>query len=142
MKIRRFVVLSLGILLGLVLVLYFVWPRNHLEIQLRDTKYSPDGQLIAVVQIEVRTAGWNVNDALYAVRLKKAGRLNDEGDLVMNVPVNYPDPEPSINWSSNNKLSIGLTEKENYQYFVNSVDGIVIVLDRNNPAESTASAKP
>ena len=142
MKSRKLIFLSLGLLVGVVLVLYFVWPRNHLETQLRDTKYSPDGQLIAVVQLEVRSAGWGVNDAVYAVRLKKAGRKNDEGDLVMNVPVNYPDPEPAIKWRSNNTLSIALTNGRNYQYFDNSVDGVVVVLERNNQAESTAGSKP
>ena len=142
MKRLKFIFLSLGLLVGVVLVLHFVWPRNHLEIQLRDTKYSPDGQLIAVVQLEVRSAGWGVNDAVYAVRLKKAGRKNDEGDLVMNAPVNYPDPEPSIKWRSNNTLSIALAKGRNYQYFDNSVDGVVVVLERNNQAESTAGSKP
>jgi hypothetical protein len=131
MKINKFIFLPLGLLLGLGMVLYFIWPRNHVEIQLRDTKSSPDGQWVAVVQLEVRNAGWVVNDAVYAVRLKKAGQKNVEGDLVMNVPVSHPAPEPSISWRDNTLL-IGLAKEQNYQYFVNSVDGIAVVLQRDN----------
>jgi len=102
-------------------------------------KSSPDGQWVAVVQLEVSGAGW-VNDAVYAVRLKKAGQKNVEGDVVMNVPVNYPDPEPSISWR-NSTLLITLAKEQNYQYFVNSVDGVAVVLQRNNQIESTAAGE-
>ena len=63
---------------------------------MREAKKSPDGKWTAAVQMEVYNSGWVVNDAVYAVGLKGAAQKEKEGDLVMNVPVNYPDPEPKI----------------------------------------------
>jgi hypothetical protein len=55
MKKRNKVILASLALLGLAvaLAIYFVWPRNHLEVQVRETKKSPDGKWTAVVQMEV-----------------------------------------------------------------------------------------
>jgi hypothetical protein len=141
MKTRIFVFLLLGLLVGLGLLLYFIWPRTHVEIQPRDTKRSPDGQWVAVVQLEAYDGGWAVTDAVYAVRLKKAGQENLKGDLVMTVPVNYPVPEPSIRWRDSTLL-IALSKEQNYQYFVNSVNGVDVVLQRNEKIVSPAGSKP
>jgi hypothetical protein len=127
MKKRNKVILwSLGVL-GLVvaLAIYFVWPRNHLEVQVKETRKSPDGKWDAVVQMEVYNSVWVVNDAVYAVRLKGPAQRDRLGDLVMNVPVNYPDPEPSIDWSSG-KLVVTLADHEKYQYLANPVSGVPI----------------
>jgi hypothetical protein len=127
MKKRNKVILGSLAALGLVvaLAIYFVWPRNHLEVQVRDTKKSPDGKWDAVVQMEVYNSAWVVNDAVYAVRLKGPAQKDRLGDLVMNVPVNYPDPEPSIDWSSG-KLVVTLADHEKYQYLANPVNGVPI----------------
>ena len=127
MKKRNKVILGSVAALGLVvaLAIYFLWPRNHLEVQIRDTKKSPDGKWNAVVQMEVYNSAWAVNDAVYAVRLKGPAQKDRLGDLVMNVPVNYPDPEPSIGWS-NGKLVVTLADHEKYQYLANPVSGIPI----------------
>ena len=45
----------------------------------------------------------------------------------MNVPVNYPKPEPSIDWSSGTLL-VTLTDDQKYQYFATPVDGVPIVV--------------
>jgi hypothetical protein len=66
-----------------------------------------------------------VDDAVYAVRLKGAEQKDRQGDLVMNVPVNYPDPEPSIDWSDG-KLVVTLANHVKYQYLANPVNGIPI----------------
>jgi len=102
MKKRNKVMLGSVAALGLVvaLAIYFVWPRNHLEVQVKGTIKSPDGKWDAVVQMEVYNSAWVVNDAVYAVRLKGPEQKDRLGDLVMNVPVNTPTPEPSIDWSS------------------------------------------
>jgi hypothetical protein len=127
MKKRNRVILASFALIGLAIALgiYFVWPRNHLEIQVRETKGSPDGRWIAVVQLEVYNSAWVVNDAVYAVRLKGPAQKDSKGDLVMNVPVNYPDPEPSIEWSGG-KLVVALADHEKYQYLANPVSGVPI----------------
>ena len=78
---------------------------------MRETKKSPDGRWTAVVQMEVASAPAFVDDAVYAVRLKGVAQKDTQGDLVMNVPVNYPDPEPSIAWSSG-KLVVTLADHE------------------------------
>jgi hypothetical protein len=111
------------------LTVRFVWPRNHLEIQVYDFKASPDGKRTAVVQLEVYDAGWVVSNAVYAVRLKGAHQRDAKGDLVMNVPVNYPDPEPHIDWN-NEKLVVSLAEHQKYQYFATPTDGVAIVLQQ------------
>ncbi len=131
MKKRNKIILWSLAALGLVvaLALYFVWPRNHLEVQVKDTKKSPDGKWDAVVQMEVYNSAWVVNDAVYAVRLKGPEQKDRLGDLVMNVPVNYPDPEPSIEWSSG-KLVVTLTEHEKPQYVTTPVDGVTIAVQQ------------
>ena len=127
MKKRKKVILTSVALLGLALLLaiYFLWPRNHLEVQAHETKKSPDGKWMAVVQMEVYNSGWVVNDAVYAVRLKGPAQTDKEGDLVMNVPVNYPDPEPAIDWNGG-KLVVTLADHEKYQYLANPVSGVPI----------------
>jgi hypothetical protein len=127
MKKNNKAILALLALLGLMVVLgiYFVWPRNHLEVQVRETKKSPDGRWNAVVQMEVYNSASVVNDAVYAVRLKGTAQKDPRGDLVMNVPVNYPDPEPSIDWSGG-KLIVVLTNHQKYQYFASPVSGVPI----------------
>ncbi|QMV20109.1 hypothetical protein GOB94_16575 [Granulicella sp. 5B5] len=127
MKKRNKVILGSVAALGLVMALaiYFLWPRNHLEVQVKETRKSPDGKWDAVVQMEVYNSAWVVNDAVYAVRLKGPAQKDRLGDLVMNVPVNYPDPEPSIGWS-NGTLVVTLADHEKYQYLANPVSGIPI----------------
>lgn len=129
MKNRKFIVLSLVLLAGLGLVIYFVWPRNHLEVQVRETKKSPDGKWTAVVQMEVYNTAAVVNDAVYAVRLEGPAQKDRQGDLVMNMPVNYPDPAPSIDWSDG-KLVVTLSNNEKYQYLANPVSGVPIVVQQ------------
>jgi hypothetical protein len=127
MKRRTQVTLTSLALLGVILALaiYVVWPRDHLEVQVRKTKKSPDGRWNAVVQMEVYNSAWVLNDAVYAVRLKGPAQKDRLGDLVMNVPVNYPDPEPSIDWSGG-KLVVALADHEKYQYLANPVSGVPI----------------
>jgi hypothetical protein len=131
MKKRNKIILwSLAVLaLAVTLAIYFVWPRNHLEVQVKETKKSPDGKWDAVVQMEVYNSAWVVNDAVYAVRLKGPEQKDRLGDLVMNVPVNYPDPEPSIDWSSGN-LVVTLAEHEKPQYVTTPVDGVTITVQQ------------
>lgn len=85
---------------------------------------SPNGKWNAVVQMEVYNSGWVVNDAVYAVRLKGLAQKDREGDLVMNVPVNYPDPAPSIDWSDG-ELLVTLAGSEKYQYLANPVSAFL-----------------
>jgi hypothetical protein len=131
MKKKNKVVLTSLALLGLMMALaiYLVWPRNHLEVQVRETKKSPDGRWTAVVQMEVYNAAAVVNDAVYAVRLTGPAQKDRQGDLVMNVPVSYPDPEPSIDWSDG-KLVVTLTDRQKYQYFATPVSGVPIAVQR------------
>lgn len=131
MKKRNKVILSSLALLGLMVALatYFVWPRNHLEVQVRETKRSPDGKWTAVVQMEVYSASAFVDDAVYAVRLKGPAQKGRLGDLVMNIPVNYPDPAPSIDWNGG-KLVVTLAKNENYQYLANPVSDVPIVVQQ------------
>jgi len=128
---RNKVILASFALFGLmaVLAIYFVWGRNQLEIQVRETKRSPDGKWTAVVQREVYSASAFVDDAVYAVRLKGPTQKDRLGDLVMNVPVNYPDPEPSIDWRDG-KLVVTLAAHEKYQYLANPVSGVPIAVQQ------------
>jgi hypothetical protein len=135
MKKRNKVILASLALFGLMtaLAIYFVWPRDLLEsreeVKVLETKKSPDGRWAAVVQMEVFSAPAFVDDAVYAVRLKGAEQKGREGDLVMNVPVNYPDPEPSIDWSDG-KLVVTLANHVKYQYLANPVNGIPIAVQQ------------
>jgi hypothetical protein len=131
MKKRNKVILtSIGVLgLMLALPICFVWPRSHEEVQFREAKPSPDGKWVAVVQLEVYNTAWVVNDAVYAVRLKGPAQKDRQGDLVMNVPVNYPDPEPSIDWSDG-KLVVTLTDHQTYQYFTTPVSGVPLAVQQ------------
>lgn len=116
----------------MLIAAYFVGPHNHLEVeevQVLDTKKSPDGRWTAVVQMEVASAPAFVDDAVYAVRLKGAAQKDPQGDLVMNVPVQYPKPEPSIDWSDG-KLVVTLANHVKYQYLANPVNGIPIVVQQ------------
>src|ERR1700761_323930 len=126
-KKKKIVLISLIVSLCLIVafVAYVVWSSAHTETQVRDTKRSPDGKWIAVVQLEVYTEAFVVNDAVYAVRLKGPAQKNRQGDLVMNVPVNYPDPEPSIDWSGG-RLVVSLADHQKYQYLANPVSGVPI----------------
>jgi hypothetical protein len=130
MQKRNLLILKLLPLLGLVaaFTVYFVWPDRNLEVQERKTKESSDGRWRAVVQMEVYSAGF-VSDAVYAIRLKGPKQKDRHGDLVMNVPVNYPDPEPSIEWS-NGMLVVTLADHQKYQYFVTPVDGVPVTLQQ------------
>lgn len=127
MKRKNKLILTLVALVGFIttLSIYFVWPRNHLEIQVRETKRSPDGRWTAIVEMEVYSAPAFVNDAVYAVRLRGPAQKDRQGDLVMNVPVNYPEPEPSIDWKDS-KLMVTLASHQKYQYFTTPVDGVAI----------------
>jgi hypothetical protein len=129
MKKSTKVILASLALLALMagLAIYFVWGRNQLEIQVRETKGSPDGKWTAVVQMEVYSASAFVNEAVYAVRLKGPAQKDRQGDLVMNVPVSYPKPAPSINWSDGT-LVVTLTDDQKYQYFATAVDGVHIAV--------------
>jgi hypothetical protein len=131
MKKRSKVIAASLTLFGLLaaLTMYFVWPRNHVEVQVRESKKSPDGRWTAVVQMEIYSAPAFVDDAVYAVRLKGAAQKDRQGDLVMNVPVNYPDLEPSIDWSDG-KLVVTLANHVKYQYLANPVDGIPIAVQQ------------
>jgi len=131
MKKRNKIILASLVLLGLAVAIavVFVWPRNHLEVQVRETKKSPDGKWTAVVRMEVYNSAWFVNDAVYAVRLEGPTQKDRQGDLVMNMPVSYPDPAPSIDWSGGN-LVVTLADNENYQYLANPVSGVPIAVQR------------
>lgn len=131
MKVRTRVILTSLALLAVILAvaIYIVWPRNHLEVQVRETKISPDGKWTAVVQMEVYSAPAFVDDAVYAVRLKGPAQKDKQGDLVMNVPVNYPVPEPTIDWSGG-KLIVTLTDHQKYQYLANPVSGVPIAVQQ------------
>ena len=128
MKKRNKIILGslAGLGLEVPVAIYVVWPRNHLEVQVRETKKSPDEKWDAVVQMEVYNSAWVVNDAVYAVRLKGPAQKDRLGDLVMNMPVNYPDPAPSIDWSGD-KVVVTLAANEKYQYLATApVDGVAV----------------
>ena len=129
MKKNKVILISLA-LLGLIVALtvYHVWCRNQTEIQVCDTKMSPDGKWTAVVQMEVDSAVF-VTVAVYAVRLKGPAQKDRQGDLVMNMEVNYPDPAPSIDWN-NGKLVVTLADHQKYQYFVTPADGVAIAVQQ------------
>lgn len=127
-KSNKVVLTSLALLAVIAgITIYFVWGRNRLEIQVRETKDSADGRWTAVVQMEVYSASAFVDDAVYAVRLKGPAQKDSQGDLVMNVPVNDPKPAPSINWSDGT-LVVTLTDNQKYQYLATSVDGVPIAV--------------
>jgi len=130
-KNRNKIILASLALFGLAvaLAIYCVWPRNHLEVQVRETKKSPDGRWTAVVQMEVYNSAWVVNDAVYAVRLEGPAQKDRQGDLVINVPVNYPDPAPSIDWTDD-KLVVTLANHQKYQYFTTPVSGVAVVVQQ------------
>ncbi len=109
--------------------MYFVWPRDHEEVQFQEAKTSPDGKWDAVVQLEVTNTAWVVNDAVYAVRLKGPAQKDREGDLVMNVPVHYPHPAPSIDWRGG-KLVVTLLDHQKYQYLATPVDGVAVIVQQ------------
>jgi hypothetical protein len=79
--------------------------------------------------MEIYSAPAFVDNAVYAVRLKGPTQKDRQGDLVMNVPVNYPDPEPSIDWG-NGKLVVTLKNHQKYQYFANPVNGVAIAVQQ------------
>ena len=64
MKKRNKVILTSLALLALVagLATYFVRGRNQMEIQVRETKSSPNGKWTAVVQMEVYSASAFVDE--------------------------------------------------------------------------------
>jgi hypothetical protein len=130
MKTSKLLLILLVIFGSPALVLYLIWPRHHLETQLYETKISPDGKWVGMVQLEVYNTAWVVNDAEYVVRLKNIGQKDSEGALVMNMQVNYPDPVPSIDWN-NNQLVVTLANEQKYQYFNTPVRGIAIVVLRH-----------
>src|ERR1700760_4483745 len=105
--------LALLAILG-ALAIYRAWPG--VEIRVRETKRSPDGQWTAVVQMEIYETVSSLNEVVYAVRLKGPAQKERQGDLVMTLPVNSTDPEPSIDWSDGN-LSVTLVNHQMYQYF-------------------------
>jgi hypothetical protein len=131
MKKGNRIVFAAMALLGVTVALavYFIWPRNHLEVQVHETRKSPDGRWTAVVQMEVYNTAWVVNDAVYAVRLKGPKERDRRGDLVMNAPVDYPEPAPSVEWRDG-KLIIVLTDHQKIQYFASSVDGVAAVVQQ------------
>jgi hypothetical protein len=128
MKKRNVILLSLLCLI-VALAVYVVRFSGHTEIEVREMKRSPDGKWTAVVQMEVYSAAAFVDDAVYAVRLKGPAQKDRQGELVMNVPVNYPDPAPSINWNDG-KLVVSLAAHEKYQYLANPVSGIFIAVQQ------------
>ena len=127
-KRRKFVLASLA-LFGLILALaiYFILFRTYLEVRECETKNSSDGKWTAVVQMEVYSAAAFVNVAVYSVRLKGVAQKDLQGDLVMNVEVNYPHPAPSIDWSDG-KLIVTLTDNQKYQYFTTPVSGVDVIV--------------
>lgn len=130
---KKIKVILISVLVLFVLMVafgaYLIWGRNKLEIQVQSTKKSPDGQWTAVVQMEVYSASAFVDEAVYAVRLKGPAQKDHLGDLVMNMPVNYPDPAPSIDWSSG-RLVVMLADHEKTQYLATSVDGVAIAVQQ------------
>jgi hypothetical protein len=130
-KRTKVILISSLAMLGLMVAIsaYWFWGRNKLEIQVQATKKSPDGKWTAVVQMEVYSAAAFVDEAVYSVRLKGPAQKDRLGDLVMNMPVNYPDPAPSIDWSDG-KLVVVLANHEKYQYLANPVDGVPIVVQQ------------
>lgn len=118
----------------------FVWLNARTEIQVYETRISPDGKWTAVVQMEVDSSEF-VSDAVYTVRLKGPAQKDRQGDLVMNVPVNYPVPEPSIEWS-HSKLVVKLANNQKYQYFVTPVNGIAVFVQQGGQANSSKDSAP
>lgn len=100
--------------------------RTYLEVQVYETKKSPNGRWTAVVQLEViSTAFVSVPD--WSVRLQGLEQKDRNGDLVMVVEANYPDPAPSIEWTDG-KLIVFLTENQKYQYLATPVSGVDVIV--------------
>jgi hypothetical protein len=100
---------------------------NQLEIEVRETKRSPNGKWTAVVQREVYSSFFASGVAAYAVRLQGPAQKDRQGDLVMNVPVSYPDPNPVVDWSNGN-LVVTLARDQTYQYLATPVSGVDVVV--------------
>jgi hypothetical protein len=126
MRTRNKVILASLTFFGLIIALtiHFVWPRS--EVQVLDTKRSPDGRWTAVVQMEVDSTVF-VTVAVNAVRLKGPAQKDPQGDLVMNVEEIYPNPAPSIDWNDG-KLVVTLADHEKYLYLANPVSGVPIAV--------------
>jgi hypothetical protein len=120
----KFALVILGTL-ALALVIYFVWPREQLEVRVQEARESPDRRWTAVVQMEIYSSISSLSNVVYTVRLKGPAQKDRQGDLVMNVPVNYPDPAPSADWNGN-KLVVTMTNHEKYQYLANPVSGVPV----------------
>ena len=117
-------------LLGIgALALGSAWCCNRPEIRIVDTKGNPDGRRAAVVQMEVYNPALFVNVAVHAVRLKGPAQKDRQGDLVMNVQVNYPDPAPAIAWSDGS-LVVTLAKDQKYQYFATPVSGGAVTVQQ------------
>jgi len=127
MKKKRSVIPITLIVAGLIVALsiYFVWRRDRPEVQIQETRGSSDGKWMAVVQLEVGGGISALDDPVYAVRLRGPAQKDRQGDLVMNVPVNYPDPAPTVAWSSG-KLVVTLIDHQKYQYLANPVSGVPV----------------
>jgi len=123
---RVILTLTLTILIA-VFATYFMVGRNRQEIHVVSKKKSPDGKWTAVVQMEVYSASAFVDVAVYAVRLEGPTQKDRQGDLVMNVQVNYPDSAPSIDWDDG-KLVVTLSDHESYQYLENPVNGVAVIV--------------
>ena len=121
---------ALAMLGIMVVTACLFWGRTKLEIQVQAMKNSSDGKWTAVVEMEAYSAPAFVDDAVYAVRLKGPAQKDRLGDLVMNLPVNYPDHAPSIDWTDG-KLVLTLTNNEKHQYLANPVDGVSIAVQQN-----------
>jgi hypothetical protein len=104
-----------------------VWPG--VEVRVLEAKQSSDGKWTAVVQMEIYETFWSLNDVVYAVRLKGPAQKHRRGDLVMNVPVNAPEPAPSIDWS-NKTLVVMLMKDQRPQYFATPVNGVAITVQQ------------
>lgn len=129
-KTKAILISSLTLLCLLMAVAaYWFLGHNKVEIQVQSTKKSPDGKWTAVVQMEVYSAAAFVDEAVYAVRLKGPAQKDRQGDLVMNIPVNYPDPAPSVDWNGG-KLVVTLADNEKYQYLATSVDGVAVAMQQ------------
>jgi hypothetical protein len=124
-SVRVFSMKTIAIGLGILLVFttQLGCLGNQLEIEVRETKRSPDGKWTAVVQMEVYSSFFASGVAVYAVRLQGPAQKDRQGDLVMNAPVNYPDPEPVVEWSNGN-LVVTLTHHQTYQYLATPVSGV------------------
>ncbi|HZZ43296.1 MAG TPA: hypothetical protein VFE58_10185 [Tepidisphaeraceae bacterium] len=124
--------------------------NQQLEIQVHQTKASPDGKWTAVVQLEVYSSGF-VSIPTFAVRLKGPAQKDPMGDLVIST-ADYSDSPPSIDWSGG-KLIVTLAADEKSEnlakdpqkskmFFApklekNPVNGVPIVLQYDEPPPTT-----